>query len=152
MVKKNNCHWWRWSPFWGAWEHARQEKFWKFMLQMRPFGAILHHFISFFFHLLNSKNFSRLWLDKDIRNGELLIILLYPFVGSSSTRRYEIYSLSKSSVWKLSGFSMHTKMFTESAVHPLLLRLEVDFIKGSISQPRCLEVSSLHLFLQSSYL
>ena len=35
-------------PFWGVWEHARQEKFWKFMLQMRPFGAILHHFIVFF--------------------------------------------------------------------------------------------------------
>ena len=28
----------------------------------------------FFFHLLKSKNFSRLWLDKDIRNGELLTI------------------------------------------------------------------------------
>ena len=31
------------SPFWGVWEHAPPEKFWKFMLQMRPFGAILHH-------------------------------------------------------------------------------------------------------------
>ena len=64
------------SPFWGVWKHARQEKFWKCMLQIWPFGAILHHFISFFFHLLKSKNFSRLWLDKDIKNGELLIILL----------------------------------------------------------------------------
>ena len=37
------------SPFWAVWKHARHEKFWKFMLQMRPFGYILHHLISFFF-------------------------------------------------------------------------------------------------------
>ena len=103
-----------WSLFWGVWEHARQEKFWKFMLQMRPFGAILHHLV-FFFHLLKSINFLRLWLDKDIRNGELLIYNhLYPFVGSSSWQNTEIWDLlfiywaEKSSVLKVSGFSMHT--------------------------------------------
>ena len=36
------------SPFWGVREHACQDKFWRFMLQMRPFGVILHHFINFF--------------------------------------------------------------------------------------------------------
>ena len=45
------------SPFWGVREHARQEKFWRFMLQMRPFGAILHHFISFFSPLKIQKLF-----------------------------------------------------------------------------------------------
>ena len=44
-------------PFWGVWEHARQENFWKFMLQMRPFGAILHNFS--FFPLLKSKTMIR---------------------------------------------------------------------------------------------
>ena len=42
-------------------------------------------FHKFFFHLLMSKNVWRLNdIDKDIRNGRLLIILSYPFVGSSS--------------------------------------------------------------------
>ena len=115
-------------------------------------------FHKFIFHLLKSKNFSRLWLDKDIKNGELLIILLYPFVGSSSwqnTRRYEIYSLSFEQKSRLSEkclvFSCPPPkvpdMRIESAVHPLLSHLDVDFIKGSISQPHRLEVSSLHLFL-----
>ena len=31
------------SSFQGVWEHAPPEKFWKFLLQMRPFRAILHH-------------------------------------------------------------------------------------------------------------
>ena len=43
-------------------------------------------------------------------------------------------------------------MSTENAVHPLLSHLDVNFIKGLISQPRSLEVSSLHLFLQSLYM
>ena len=101
-------------------------------------------FHKFIFHLLKSKNFSRLWLDKDIKNGELLIILLYPFVGSCSwqnTRRYEIYSLSFEQKSRLSEkclvFSCPPPkvpdMRIESAVHPLLSHLDVDFIKGSPS-------------------
>ena len=49
------------SPFGGGGggggEQACQEKFWKLMLQMRPFGAILHHFISFFSTLKIQKLF-----------------------------------------------------------------------------------------------
>ena len=55
------------SPFRGVREHARQEKFWRFMLQMRPFGAILHHFISCFF--------SPLKIQKKIRDYDSTRIL-----------------------------------------------------------------------------
>ena len=51
----------------GVWEHARPEKFLKCNLQMRPFEAILDHFI-IFFHLLKSKNFWRLYdTDKNYK-------------------------------------------------------------------------------------
>ena len=48
------------SSLWRVWKHDCQEKFWKCMLQMRPFWAILHPFISFF-SPLKIQNFSRLW-------------------------------------------------------------------------------------------
>ena len=52
--------------------------------KMRPFGAILDHFI-IFFHLLKSKNFWRLYdIDKDHKWQTFNNPVIYPFVGSSS--------------------------------------------------------------------
>ena len=77
---------------------------------------IIHNFFS---PLKIQKRFETLWLDKDIKIGELSIILLYPFIGSSSwqnTRRYEIYSssveqkslLCRKTVW---FFLAHLQLF-----------------------------------------
>ena len=146
------------SSFWRVWKHACQEKILKIYAPNEAIWGYSTSFHKFFFSPLKIQNFLRLWLDKDIRNGELLIFLLYPFVGSSSwqnTRSYKICSLSIEQKSLLSEkclvFSCPPPnvpdMSTESAVHPLLSHLDVDFIKGSISQTRRLEVPSLHLFL-----
>ena len=117
---------------------------------------IIHNFFS---PLKIQKRFETLWLDqrdspldKDIKNGELSIILLYPFVGSSSwqnTQRYEIYSSSieqKSLLCRKSVWFFHAHLQLLSRHEPR------ECIKGPISQPRSLEVPSLHLFLQSLYM
>ena len=122
MVEKNSCHCWRRKPLLGGLGTSSPREILKIYAPNEAIWgcSISFHKLFFFSPLKIQKVFETSWLDKDIRNGELLIILLYTFVFSSSwqnTRRCEIYSFSIEqkttlwkvfSVWKVSGFSMHT--------------------------------------------
>ena len=76
------------------------------------------------------------------------------------SRRYEIYSLSieQKSLLYLTSDWISTQTFSCSRHEPrecsqsFAVTLNIDFIKWTISQPRRLEVSSFHLFLQSLYI
>ena len=74
MVEKNNCHCWRWKPLLGGPGTGSPKEILKIFAPNEANWGYSTSFHKFFFHLLKSKNYLRLWLDKDIRNVELLTI------------------------------------------------------------------------------
>ena len=74
MVEKNNCHCWKWEPLLGGPGTCSPREILKIYAPNEAIWGYSTSFHKFFFHLLKSKNFLWLWLDKDIRNGELLTI------------------------------------------------------------------------------